>query len=97
VGIRAGIVNSAGNILARAVTVAIRYSLVRRQFGSQTKEKQILDYQTQQQRIFVPLSAAFAMICTGMFVCLFFFCFVFFPFVVFFCCLFFWIQKKNRF
>jgi acyl-CoA oxidase len=64
VGIRAGIVNTAGMLLARAVTVAIRYSLVRRQFG-EPLERQVLDYRTQQLRLFVPLAAAYAMTATG--------------------------------
>ena len=39
VGIRAGIVMTAGFTLARAVTVAVRYSIVRHQFGTPEKVK----------------------------------------------------------
>ena len=43
---RLDIVRDAANYLARSATIVTRYSLVRRQFGEGSQEKQILDYQT---------------------------------------------------
>ncbi|KAK2157610.1 hypothetical protein LSH36_188g07009 [Paralvinella palmiformis] len=53
--------------LAPACTIAIRYSAVRRQ-SEQTKsqlEPQILDYQTQQYKLFPILASAYAVLFTG--------------------------------
>eukprot|EP00252_Welwitschia_mirabilis_P014717 TRINITY_DN3252_c0_g1_i1.p1 TRINITY_DN3252_c0_g1~~TRINITY_DN3252_c0_g1_i1.p1 ORF type:complete len:660 (+),score=129.61 TRINITY_DN3252_c0_g1_i1:80-2059(+) len=48
--------------LSRAVTIAVRYSAVRRQFGLDNKnqEMQILDYMPQQQKLFPLLASAYA-------------------------------------
>lgn len=48
--------------LSRAVTIAVRYSAVRRQFslGNGNREIQVLDYPTQQQKIFPLLASAYA-------------------------------------
>lgn len=48
--------------LSRAVTIAVRYSAVRRQFGAKEgmEEVQVLNYMTQQQRLFPLLAAAYA-------------------------------------
>eukprot|EP01118_Nematostelium_gracile_P016442 TRINITY_DN6811_c0_g1_i1.p1 TRINITY_DN6811_c0_g1~~TRINITY_DN6811_c0_g1_i1.p1 ORF type:complete len:387 (-),score=95.84 TRINITY_DN6811_c0_g1_i1:30-1190(-) len=64
--VRAGIIQSAGSVLAKAVTVAVRYSSVRCQFGSEGKsENQILDYKMQQYRIFPEISTSIALTLTG--------------------------------
>lgn len=69
---RAGFVSMAGGYLARAVTVAMRYSCVRQQgfvdtsTGSyKSAEKQIIDYQVQQYRIFKQLAISYAMKFSG--------------------------------
>uniref|UniRef100_A0A1S4B0Z2 Peroxisomal acyl-coenzyme A oxidase 1-like n=2 Tax=Nicotiana TaxID=4085 RepID=A0A1S4B0Z2_TOBAC len=48
--------------LSRAVCIATRYSAVRRQFGSQNggQEIQVIDYKTQQNRLFPLLASAYA-------------------------------------
>ncbi|XP_019628558.1 PREDICTED: peroxisomal acyl-coenzyme A oxidase 1-like [Branchiostoma belcheri] len=65
--VRAGIVMSSSRVLARAVTIATRYSCVRRQ--SEMKpghpEPQVLDYVTQQYKLFPNLAAAYAFWLTG--------------------------------
>ncbi|XP_067949519.1 peroxisomal acyl-coenzyme A oxidase 1-like isoform X2 [Watersipora subatra] len=56
-----------GNDLAMAATIATRYSAVRRQTtNSQGIEPQILDYQTQQMKLFPSISTAYAVIFTGL-------------------------------
>lgn len=48
--------------LSKVATIAIRYSIVRKQFKEQEtkKERQILDYQTQQMRLFPILGISYA-------------------------------------
>ncbi|XXG75815.1 hypothetical protein AAC387_Pa08g0307 [Persea americana] len=60
--VRQKIVSNASCALSRAVCIAIRYSAVRRQFGSQDcgPETQVIDYKTQQSRLFPLLASAFA-------------------------------------
>ncbi|KAL1805968.1 hypothetical protein ACET3Z_029036 [Daucus carota] len=60
--VRQNIVTDASIALSRAVTVATRYSCVRRQFGSQNggPETQVIDYKTQQNRLFPLLASAYA-------------------------------------
>lgn len=60
--VRKSIVSDASSYLSRAVTIAVRYSAVRRQFGAQggKPEVQVLDYMTQQSRLFPLLATAYA-------------------------------------
>lgn len=60
--VRQTIVADASNALSRAVCIATRYSAVRRQFGSQNGgiETQVIDYKTQQNRLFPLLASAYA-------------------------------------
>lgn len=60
--VRQTIVSDASNYLSRAVCIAARYSAVRRQFGSQSggPEIQVIDYKTQQNRLFPLLATAYA-------------------------------------
>ncbi|ERN00166.1 peroxisomal acyl-coenzyme A oxidase 1 [Amborella trichopoda] len=60
--VRQTIVADASNYLSRAVCIAVRYSAVRRQFGSHAggPETQVLDYRTQQSRLFPLLASAYA-------------------------------------
>ncbi|KAL3818001.1 hypothetical protein ACJIZ3_003906 [Penstemon smallii] len=60
--VRQTIVADASCALSRAVTIATRYSAVRRQFGSQNggPETQVIDYKTQQNRLFPLLASAYA-------------------------------------
>ena len=60
--VRRSIVIDASDYLSRAVTIAVRYSAVRRQFGKPGKESeiQVLDYMTQQHRLFPLLATAYA-------------------------------------
>ncbi|XAR54930.1 Acyl-CoA oxidase [Bertholletia excelsa] len=60
--VRQKIVTDASNALSRAVCIATRYSAVRRQFGSQNggPETQVIDYKTQQSRLFPLLASAYA-------------------------------------
>ena len=66
--VRSMIVVYAARYLARALTIAIRYSAVRRQFpdpSNPSREIPVLNYQTQQQQLFTLLSTAFAFHFTG--------------------------------
>jgi len=72
--IRAGIVQEAGSFLSLATTIAIRYSSVRRQFPageaegsahSNHLEQKVLDYQSQQYRLFPHLATTYALLATG--------------------------------
>ncbi|XP_019156633.1 PREDICTED: peroxisomal acyl-coenzyme A oxidase 1 isoform X2 [Ipomoea nil] len=60
--VRQTIVSDASSALSRAVCIATRYSAVRRQFGSQDggQETQVIDYKTQQSRLFPLLASAYA-------------------------------------
>jgi flavocytochrome c len=70
---RGSMVKTAGGFLARACTIAIRYSCVRRQGFTTSKrdisykspEMQIIDYQVQRYRLFKQLSIAYAIKFTG--------------------------------
>lgn len=61
--IRAGMVSQVAKSLAVASTIAVRYSAVRHQTESKPggEELQILDYQTQQYKIFTQLATAYAL------------------------------------
>ncbi|KAI3707375.1 hypothetical protein L6452_25831 [Arctium lappa] len=60
--VRQKIVADASKALSRAVCIATRYSAVRRQFGSRNggPETQVIDYKTQQSRLFPLLASAYA-------------------------------------
>ncbi|KAK6262862.1 hypothetical protein QUC31_008678 [Theobroma cacao] len=60
--VRQQIVLDASCALSRAVCIATRYSAVRRQFGSQNggPETQVINYKTQQSRLFPLLASAYA-------------------------------------
>ncbi|XP_054810001.1 peroxisomal acyl-coenzyme A oxidase 1-like [Prosopis cineraria] len=60
--VRQTIVSDASTALSRAVCIATRYSAVRRQFGSHngSPETQVIDYKTQQARLFPLLASAYA-------------------------------------
>ncbi|XXG75819.1 hypothetical protein AAC387_Pa08g0309 [Persea americana] len=60
--VRQNIVSDSSCALSRAICIAIRYSAVRRQFGSQdgSPEAQVIDYKTQQSRLFTLLASAYA-------------------------------------
>ncbi|KAL9665068.1 hypothetical protein QQ045_020477 [Rhodiola kirilowii] len=60
--VRKTIVSDASIALSRAVTIATRYSAIRRQFGSQNggPETQVIDYKTQQSRLFPLIASAYA-------------------------------------
>ncbi|KAF3668201.1 hypothetical protein T459_00658 [Capsicum annuum] len=60
--VRQTIVADASLAMSRAVCIATRYSAVRRQFGSQNggQETQVIDYKTQQNRLFPLLASAYA-------------------------------------
>ncbi|XP_060077958.1 peroxisomal acyl-coenzyme A oxidase 1-like [Ylistrum balloti] len=60
--IRAGIVSAVSRSLAQACVIAVRYSAVRRQteVSPGGPEAQILDYQTQQHKLFPLLATAYA-------------------------------------
>lgn len=60
--VRVVIIRDMASYLSKAVTIAIRYSCVRRQSLINPKEPeiQILDHVTQQHKLFVPLSGVLA-------------------------------------
>ncbi|KAK9095266.1 hypothetical protein Scep_026735 [Stephania cephalantha] len=60
--VRKFIVSEASTALSRAVCIATRYSAIRRQFGSHDggPETQVIDYKTQQSRLFPLLASAYA-------------------------------------
>ena len=73
ISVRAGIVRSAFYALAKGVTIATRYSCVRRQFallpsneqaggsGGAPRESAVLDYKMQQWRLLPHLAVTFAL------------------------------------
>eukprot|EP00300_Choanocystis_sp_HF-7_P036644 c52510_g1_i1.p1 GENE.c52510_g1_i1~~c52510_g1_i1.p1 ORF type:complete len:724 (+),score=107.53 c52510_g1_i1:88-2172(+) len=66
--IRSALVRDASDALARACTIAIRYSAVRRQgpsLGPDGEEHKVLDYQMQAQRLLSLLATAYAYRMTG--------------------------------
>ena len=59
---RMEIINTAWSYLAKALTIAIRYSFVRRQFPDpdvSNSERQLIDYQIQQYKLFKPLALSY--------------------------------------
>lgn len=60
--VRQSIVLDASVYLSRAVTIAVRYSAVRRQFAAQKEqpETQVIDYMTQKSRLFPLLATTYA-------------------------------------
>lgn len=61
VGGRVGLAYGSVGVLKIVTTIAVRYSLLRQQFGPPNKpEIAILDYQSQQQRLMPMLSSAYA-------------------------------------
>ncbi|GJN01184.1 hypothetical protein PR202_ga18429 [Eleusine coracana subsp. coracana] len=60
--VRQSIVADASKALSRAVCIAVRYSAIRKQFGAQVggPETQVLNYKTQQSRLFPLLASAYA-------------------------------------
>jgi acyl-CoA oxidase len=68
--VRSNIVLQAGDVLARGVTIAVRYAAVRRQFQDRDAptdagENQVLNYKMVQVRLFPLLAATFALHFTG--------------------------------
>ncbi|XP_012935860.1 peroxisomal acyl-coenzyme A oxidase 1 isoform X1 [Aplysia californica] len=65
--IRAQIVGGTARALAKAVTIATRYSAVRRQsqINSGQGEVQVIDFQTQQHKVFPQIAMAYALNITG--------------------------------
>lgn len=72
--VRVGIVQSSTMALQAASTVAVRYSAIRRQFGDPSapsnasgakRERQILDYVSQQYRVLPQMAAAYATFFVG--------------------------------
>ncbi|CAG5122878.1 unnamed protein product [Candidula unifasciata] len=65
--IRSQIVGGCGRSLAKAVTIAVRYSAVRRQseISAGAGEVQVIDFQTQQHRLFTLVASAYALIVAG--------------------------------
>ncbi|OMJ23503.1 Peroxisomal acyl-coenzyme A oxidase 1, partial [Smittium culicis] len=61
--IRANIASGLGSQLAKGITIAVRYTSVRRQFGEQNKqESQVLDYPIVQYRVIPILAKTYAML-----------------------------------
>ncbi|KAN0038452.1 hypothetical protein ACTA71_000630 [Dictyostelium dimigraforme] len=68
VGVRSNMIENSFVCLARAVTIAIRYSTIRKQFKSNRKDKQekkIIEYSNQMNRIIPYLAQTFAFFFTG--------------------------------
>jgi len=68
--VRSTIIGGAGKYLAYVITIAIRYSIVRRQFPPNSNPKgaevQIIDYLTQQHKLFPYLAATYVMHFAGL-------------------------------
>jgi len=66
-GGRVALISNCAENLQRGLIIAIRYSVIRRQFalGKADTELQIMDYQTHQARLLEPLSGAYAWHLTG--------------------------------
>lgn len=65
---RVSIVSTSATAVAKAATIATRYSIVRRQFGEKgKKERQVIEYITQQRRIFNALADSYAIHFIGMY------------------------------
>lgn len=62
-GGRVSFIQEASDYVKKALTIAIRYSAIRRQFPdpSEKQEEQILNYQTHQYRLFPTMATCFAM------------------------------------
>ncbi|KAK7087889.1 peroxisomal acyl-coenzyme A oxidase 3-like [Littorina saxatilis] len=60
-GGRVGITGMCATNLRNAITIAIRYSAVRRQFGPSDEEIPVIEYQLQQWRLIPYVAAAYAM------------------------------------
>uniref|UniRef100_A0A8R1DXR3 Acyl-coenzyme A oxidase n=1 Tax=Caenorhabditis japonica TaxID=281687 RepID=A0A8R1DXR3_CAEJA len=67
VRVRSHMATGQGNFLAQALTIAVRYSTVRRQgfIESGEQEVKVLDYQTQQHRLFPSIAKAYAFTFAG--------------------------------
>lgn len=69
--VRSNIVLQSGSVLARGVTIAVRYAAVRRQFKDrdapedEERENQVINYTMVQQRLFPLLAASYALHFTG--------------------------------
>ncbi|CEF64310.1 Peroxisomal acyl-coenzyme A oxidase 2 [Strongyloides ratti] len=68
--VRSVMIHQQAQYLAMACTIAIRYSCIRRQgeLDDKTKEVKVLDYQTQQYRLFPQLAKTWAFICGGKYI-----------------------------
>lgn len=68
--VRSGIVLFVAMALSRAVTIATRYSVVRRQgqVESGSPEVQVMDYQTQQMKLLPLIASSYALILTGQYI-----------------------------
>jgi len=65
---RIGFLKSAPWTLSKALTIAVRYAIVRTQFKDKAgtdKERQIIDYQTHQNRLFPLIAQSIAMLFTA--------------------------------
>ena len=65
---RISFLKSAPWTLSKSLVIATRYAIVRTQFKDKTgtdKERQLLDYQTHQNRLFPLIAQSIAMLCTA--------------------------------
>ncbi|CAL8130576.1 unnamed protein product [Orchesella dallaii] len=56
---RAGLIPMIAQLMCDALTIAVRYSCIRRQFGHDSEELPVIEYQTQQYRLIPHLAAAY--------------------------------------
>ncbi|CEF68975.1 Peroxisomal acyl-coenzyme A oxidase 2 [Strongyloides ratti] len=65
--VRAVIINLVGEGLGKAVTIGVRYSAIRKQgeLNDPNKEVSVLEYKTQQYRLFPQIARAVAYLCLG--------------------------------